>query len=494
MTRSVRFAFFVLALANAGLLHANGTPAALADAAEAQDQQSVSRLIGLGADLDAAQADGMTALHWACFHEEADMALALLRAGASPSSKTRYDVSPLSIAASNANAVLVAQLLRYGADPNTTLPGDESALMTAARAGRLAPVAALVAAGAHIDATVHEGQTATFWAAHEGHLEVVRFLIDSGADYTTPLDSGYTPFFVAVRQGHAELVRLFLERGIEVNSAMSVKDRGSKLAENGTSALILAMENGHFDLALELLQRGADPNDSRTGLTPLHTLVHVRKPDRGEGADGMPPPRIDGDLSSEEFARALVAHGAQINARLTEGPRARGARFSKIGCTPFLLASDTADVPFMNLLLELGADPTIPNEDNVTPLMVAAGVGSHAPEEEAGTPDECLEAVKLLVSLGADVNAVSDHGETAMHGAAYKNAPQVAAYLDSQGADIQIWNTKNRDGRTPLFIAEGYRPGNFKPDFATVEVIRGLMEKHAVAIPKERPKHVNYAP
>ncbi len=468
--------------------------AILADAAEARDIGRVKQLIEAKAPLDAAQDDGMTALHWACYHDQTAIVRSLLEAGASATAETRYGITPLAIACSNGNGSAVQALLRKGANPNTRFPGQETALMTAARVGRMEAVKALVEAGAEIDATIPNGQNALMWAANEGHVDVVRYLIERGGDHLAALPSGFNPYFFAARQGHTALVRYFLDSGLDINTAMAVKTRGGRVPQDGSTALILAIENGHFDLAVELLERGADANDARTGLTPLHTLARVRKPDRGEGPKGDPPPAPSGDIDSLELVRILVAHGADVNARLTVGGRARQAYASHIGATPFFLASDTADLPYMKLLVELGADPFVPNEDQVTPLMMAAGVGSQAPEEEAGTPDECLEAVRYLVSLGADINAVSDHGDTAMHGAAFKNAPQVAAFLNAQGADIRIWNNGNRDGRLPLFIAEGYRPGNFKPDFATVDVISAIMKERGAVIPTERPVHVNYAP
>ncbi|MDQ8182664.1 ankyrin repeat domain-containing protein [Pelagicoccus sp. SDUM812005] len=474
---------------------AETAPTTLPDLAEANDTAALASLLTSETNLDAAQVDGMTALHWACYHDNTPAALALLEAGAHPSPKTRYGITPISIACQNGNSQILKELLQRGADPNTTLNGGETLLMTAARVGKIESVQALLKAGATIEATERNGQTALMWAADEGHVDVVKLLIESGADMNRSLNSGYTPFFFAVRQGHRDLVKLFLDLGADVNAAMQIERSRGKLAKSNTSPLILAMENGHFDLALDLLERGADPNDMRTGLSPLHTMVRVRKPDRGEGIDGEPPPLVTGSVDSLTLVRALVEKGADVNARLTTGRKANGARFSMIGCTPFLLAADTADLPYMKLLIELGADYSIPNEDGTTSLMVAAGVGSQAPEEEAGTPDECLEAVKFLVSLGAKLDTVASNGDTAMHGAAYKNAPQVIAYLDEQGADIQIWNTKNENGWTPLFIAEGYRPGNFKPDFATIDAIKAVMQKRGVPIPEGgRPIHVNYAP
>ena len=153
-----------------------------------------------------------------------------------------------------------------------------------------------------------------------------------------------------------------------------------------------------------------------------------------------------------------------------------------------MLAADTADTAFMKLLVALGADPTIPNADGCTPLMAAAGLGTRAVEEEAGTEEESLEAVAYLLSLGADINAVSNNGDTAMHGAAFDNFPKVVKFLDAHGAKIEIWNKPNKRGWTPLLIAEGHRYGNFKPSFETAAAIREVMLSHGVTPPPPTPR------
>jgi ankyrin repeat protein len=271
------------------------------------------------------------------------------------------------------------------------------------------------------------------------------------------------------------------------------KSSGNRGPMNGTSPLILAVENGHYDLAVELLEAGADPNDMRTGYTPLHTLTWIRKPDIGESASGAPPPKGSGKRNSDQFVRELVAHGADVNAQLFRGRKSGRGRVSQIGATPFFMAADRADLPYMKLLLDLGADPFIPNEDGCTTLLVAAGIGSTAPEEEAGSEDEILRTLDFLLSLGAEINTVDDNGETAMHGAAYKNVPEVARYLHEQGHKISIWNKNNNEDRTPLLIAEGYRPGNFKPSFATVDAIIEIMRSQGVEPPTgPKPNHTNY--
>lgn len=456
----------------------------LADAAEKADRAALRTLLAQHADVNAAQADGMTALHWAAYRDDLETAKLLLAAGANASATNRYGISPLWLACVNGNAELVERLLAAGADPNTTLRGGETVLMTAARTGRPGPVKALLARGADVNARERRGQTALMWAAAEGHVEVVRALLAAGADFRTPLpDSGFTPLFFAVREGRTEVVRALLQAGADVNEAMQPRRTSIKSVRRGTSPLMLAVENGHFELAVALLEAGADPNDQRSGYTPLHAMTWVRKPPRGED-EGDPPPIGSGNLSSLQFVRRLVEHGADVNARLETGKGGPG-RWNKVGVTPFFMAAATADVPYMRLLLELGADPSLPNVDNCTPLMAACGigVGSAAANEVAGEEPEVLEAARLLLELGADVNAVDANGETAMHGAAYKNLPKVVQFLADHGAKVEVWNRPNKYGWTPLMIAEGHRPGNFKPSVETADAIRRVMEAAGVSPP-----------
>jgi ankyrin repeat protein len=454
----------------------------LADAAKQADWQQLRRLLEEDADPNVPQVDGMTALHWAIWHDDPQAASLLIQRGAKAAAVNRYGVAPLSLACTNGNAEIVERLLKAGADANTSLPGGETVLMTAARTGRIGAVKTLLAHGADVNAQERKGQTALMWAAAEGHADVVLHLIAAGADFKTPLKSGFTPLFFAVREGRTEAVRVLLAAGADVNATMEPSIDGGRLPRSGTSPLLLAVENGHFELAAALLEAGADPNDQRSGFTPLHALSWVRKPNRGDGLDGAPPPIGSGNLTSLQFVSKLIEHGADVNARLKRGRSGRG-QLNQRGATPFLLAADTADVPLMRLLLDLGADPTLTNADGCPPLLAAAGIGTLAPGEEAGTEEEALEAVQLLLELGADANAVDDNGETAMHGAAYKSLPKMVELLAASGADIKIWNSKNKYGWTPLLIAEGFRPGNFKPAAETIAALHRVMRAAGVEPP-----------
>ncbi len=473
----------------AGLLSASLAVAAprtsLADALEKNDL-AAARALMRDSDVNVAQVDGMTALHWAVQHDDLETAKALLAVKANPKAENRYGVTPLSIACTNGNAAMITLLLDAGADVNAPLRGGETPLMTAARTGKLEPVKILLAHGAAVDAKIGDGQTALMWAAADGHTAVVEALLAAQADFHATVALGFDAMLFAVRAGHIDTVRAFLKAGVDINAVTAPASRpNAKQPPKGSSPLTVATENGHYELACVLLDLGADAKDMRSGYTALHILSWIRKPDIGED-EGDPIPQDHGKLTSEDLMRKLVAKGADVNARLTGGP-AGGGRINRKGCTPFMLAADTADTAFMKLLVELGADPTIPNVDHCTPLMAAAGLGTRSVEEEAGTDDEACEACEYLLSLGADINAVSDFGETAMHGAAYANFPKVVKLLDARGAKIEVWNRKNKKDWTPLLIAEGHRYGNFKPGFSTIAAFHDVMRAHGLTPPPPTP-------
>ncbi len=471
-------------LLSASTLLAAGSDARLASAAQEMDRASLRVLLEQRIDVNAPQVDGMTALHWAAYHDDLETVELLVRAGANAKAANRYGVTPLSLASTNGNGAMVELLLQAGADPHTVLPGGETALMTAARTGQIQAVKALLAAGADVNAKEGgRGQTALMWAAAEGHLETVEELIRAGADFRARLDSGFTPLLFAVREGRAGVVRALLKAGADVNETIQPgKTSGRKLGYRGpragTSALALAVGNAHYHLAANLLDAGADPNADEPGLTALHLISGVRKPGVG---DNDPAPEGSGTMTSLELVKKLAAHGANLNARMTKRVNVGLTSLNTLSATPFFLAARTADAELMRTLAALGADPLLTNADNSTPLMAAAGLGTRSPGEDAGTESEVVEALQTLLDLGADLNAADKNGETAMHGAAYKNLPAAVEFLAGKGAKIAVWNRKNKFGWTPLAIASGYRFGNFKPSPDTVAVFHRVMKAAGVS-------------
>ena len=387
---------------------------------------------------------------------------------------------------------MVELLLQAGADPNSVRPSGETPLMTATRANNLGAVRALLDYGhsgrtllaRRVDVNAKEsthGQTALMWALSRDHLEVARTLIEQGADVIARSDSGFSPLMFAARQGNIEAARMLLANGADVNERASAggdaasslrpdDSRGSATAPPEIDPLLIATVRGQAEFARFLLEQGADPNVDAAGYTPLHWVAGTWESQTTHEyiSAGVQP----GDLKSEwdalvglqgqeklDLIRALLAHGADPNARTTRPPIRFGYTFhngspaggSSLGATPFLLAAMVGDVDVMRLLVEGGADPLLAADDGTTPLMVAAGMTNI--EEEHAIPEERhLDAVKLCLELGADINAANDRGNTALHATAFLGFPEVARYLVEQGAEL---NPKNENGETPMRVAEG---------------------------------------
>ena len=437
---------------------------------------------------NAVEPDGTTPLHRAVHRNDLKAADALIRSGADVNAVNRYGVPALSLAAMNGNAAVLELLLKTGANPNATQSEGETALMTAARTGVPAAVKTLLAYGADVNAKESwRGQTALMWAAAEGHAETIQLLLEAGAQINARSNAGWTALLFAAREGRIPAVKTLLAGGADVDDALlarpggrgrgaggaGVAGTGPRPPTRGSSALVLAVGSAHFELAAALLDAGANPNAAAQGWTALHHISWIRKP--GSGSND-PAPYGSGNMDSLTLVRKLKAHGADVNARVTRRPNVGVTALNFIGATPFFMAARGGDTELMRLLVELGADPLLPNEDGTTPLMAAAGVGTHSPGEDAGTPPEALEAVKLALELGNDPNVVDKNGNTAMHGAAFKQLPEVVKLLAAKGADVNIWNNKNVSGWTPLRIAVGVHRGmNFRFHVPTADALRELM-------------------
>jgi len=486
--------------------------ASLADAVQRRDRQAVLSLLKQRADVNAPQSDGATALHWAAYLDDAETTTLLIRAGAKVDTSNTYGVTPLALACSNGNAAIIEQLLKGGADPNHAIRAGETPLMLAARAGSVEAVNLLLRAGVQIDAKEKwNGQTALMWAAAAGHGAVVQTLVDHKANVRARSNAGTTPLLFAVRRGDMSAVRALVAAGADVKEKRP----------DGATALLVAVINGHGDLVDFLLDKGADPN-VEGGSTELTVQgVHARPMElkyrkltnNERDSEGVTRGNIFGKplqaavhvanwhISDQFIAvkmdrlrviTSLLDHGADVNGRISmEEPRWSGARYRRhlAGATAFLLAAKSADVDVMRLLLDYGADSTIPTEENITPLMAAAGI-AWASNQDRASESQVLDAVKLLVEeQGADVNAVSDLGETAMHAAAYRGANGVVQYLFDKGAKLDVVAI---DGRTPLIIADGVEYGNsFAAQPQTAVLLRKLGAKEmkcpppcAAAIPE----------
>lgn len=462
----------------AGAVASAAAEAPIVRAAKTGDREAVRRLISQTADVNLADPDGTTALHWAAHLNDVEMADVLIRGGARVAVANRYGATPLALACENGNEAIIARLLQAGADPNAPVADGETALMTAARTGHAGAVKVLLAHGATVDGVESwRRQTALMWAASENNAAAARLLLEAGANVRARSSGGFTPLLFAVRGGHIGTADVLLEAGAEVDESLP----------DGTSALVVAVTNAHYELAARLVKRGANANAAAQGWTALHQLVWTRRPNRGFANPGPPP---TGTLDGLDLVRVLVAHGADPNARQAKEPR-DGYRnlLNRVGATPFLLAAKSADLDLMRTLIAVGADPLLPTADGTTPLMAACGVGIWAVGESPGTNEEAFKAVQLAWELGGMVTETNDYGYTALHGAAHRGASAVVQFLVSKGAKLDVKLTKTgggnlgwKEGWTPLAIAEGlFYANTFKRHPETAALLRRLMKEQGLS-------------
>ena len=452
----------------------------VADAVKQQDTAAVRVLLQAGADVNRPQGDGATALHWAVYRDDLETTRLLLAAGADVEVVNDLGVTPLWLACNNGSAALVGALLEAGADPNATLPSGETPLMTAARTGNPGAVRLLLEHQADVNAKEGaHGQTALMWAVAQRHPAVVRVLLEHQADvhersniYPQVVSSagnadprgvfevmqgGYTPLLFAARQGDVESARLLLAAGADVDDA----------AASGTSALVVAAHSGHGALAAFLLEAGADPGAADAGYAALHAAVL-----RGE----------------VDLVRALLAHGADPDAALERGTPARRVsadwtlQHDMIGATPFWLAARFREAEIMRILAEHGADPLAAKAGDTAVVAAIQGgttrgrFGIQAPDPNEETR-RTIDAVTRALDAGADVNARTGSGDTALHLAASRRLDNIIRLLAERGATLDVRNAR---GQTPLGLALSgprglaalYNPGD--ADAGTAALLRDL--------------------
>ena len=470
-------------------LSAAGNEARVADAAQRGEQEAVRSLVKQKVDVNAAQGDGMTALHWAAFHDDLELAKELIAAGANVEAATRLEaLTPLSMACTNGSAAMIEALLKAGASANASTTNGATALMTAAASGSADAVKVLLDRGADVNAreTAH-GQTALMFAAAENRPAAIRMLMAHGADakITTRLVSlekpkvdddgnpirerpapkpgdlvgialaerrvspklmgGMTALLFAARDGRLDAARALVEAGADVNQ-VSAGDR--------TSPMVIAVSNGHYELGKYLLDHGADPNlANEDGLAPLYAAVDMQ----WAPVSWAPNPiTVQEKVSYLDLMKALLDRGANPNARLTHKLWFRPTSHDQewigtAGSTAFWRAALSTDVAAMRLLVAHGADPQIASNEGDTPLMVAAGMGWSANFSQ-NAPGGWLEAVKYCLELGADVNARDLFHYTALHGAAYRGDNDVVRFLVEKGAKLDVKSSK---GQTVTDMANG---------------------------------------
>jgi uncharacterized protein len=472
----------------------------IADAAMTGDKTLLVTLLRQKSDVNAAQPDGATAIQWAAYRNDVEMAGLLIAAGADVNKPNLDGATPLWLAAENGNPSMIERLLEGGADPNARQPNGAAALMMAARNGNVAAITLLLSHKA--DPGLKEnlrGTTALMWAAEQSHPAAVKLLLEHGArvDAATDADSrnsrlniaptiqqrivqdltiagggqpadkaekgapvtvddfyresqvrdggGLTPLVFAAREGCLECSQILLASGANVNQATNY----------GWSALLTATQNRHYLLASYLLDHGADPNlANRGGWTPLYLATDNRNIENGDYPVRKP------DMDHLAFIKTLIEKGANVNARIcgveSSDKECKGdttetrTNFTmqwlyEDGATPFLRAAQSGDVVLMKLLKDHGADPKLATAHNDTALAVASGIGWVDGITFEWSPEQSLEAVKMCLDFGIDPNVADDQGRTALHGAAHKGKTDVIQLLVDHGANLDAHDNGSRD-------------------------------------------------
>ncbi|HXA52315.1 MAG TPA: ankyrin repeat domain-containing protein [Candidatus Acidoferrum sp.] len=467
----------------------------IADAAQRADRAAVGALLREKADVNSAGGDGSTALHWAAYHADAELARTLLQAGANVNAVTRVGaLTPLHLAATNGAGDVVEVLLKAGAQPNTAASDGATPLMMAAAAGDARSIGLLLDRGADANALeAAHGQTALMFAAAKNRAATVAVLLRRGADPAisskviklerprvdedgNPLPppredgatgapagrrfegvggqargasatvmGGMTALLLASREGNLDAARALLEGGAKVNQ-FSPADR--------IPPLVLAIANGHYDLAKLLVERGADVNVATIdGYTPLFATIDTEWAQVGWAPN---PNSFQERTTYLELMKLLLARGADPNARIAKAiwfrPTSHNQEWvDKKGVTAFWRAAASSDVAAMRLLVGAGADPNLASQEGVTPLMVAAGLGWGA-NASRNVPDSWAAAVRYCLELGADVNAHDIYNYTALHGAAYRGDNEVVRMLVEKGAKLDV---RSKRGQTVTDMANG---------------------------------------
>jgi ankyrin repeat protein len=439
-----------------------------------------------GADVNAAQGDGTTPLHWAVYKVDRELVTELLERGAKADVTNRYGSSPLAEAAKLGDLALVRELLDAGADVESPNADGQTALMLAARIGSLDLARLLVERGADVNAKeTWRDQTALIWAVDNNFPELTQFLIDSGADVNARASAndwdsqitaepraqyrpvgGLTVLLYAARSGCTRCVRSLLAAGADID----------KPTPEGMTPLMIAIDNQAYDTARLLLDEGANPHVwDWYGRTALYVAVDMSS-FRGRASH----PTSSSETSAIDVVRLLLEAGVNANAQLNMHRPSRGGNIGRFadellttGTTPLLRAAIGADVEAARLLLEHGALVDLPNVHGITPLMAAAGHASGRNRVTDGqqAQERAIELIDLFLAAGADIeakitdtdsrtanvgrqpNAVTEReGQTALYGAVKFGWADVVEHLLAKGADP---NVKDVLGRTPLDGALG---------------------------------------
>jgi ankyrin repeat protein len=506
------------------------------------DKTAVTALLRAGANPSAVTGTGITPLALACEEGDPELVALLLKAGADVNQPLGHGETPLMMAARTGSVPVLKLLLSKGAkiDEREKLRGT-TALMWAAANSNAEAVRLLVSKGADVNAhsaTVAPGRRP--YLAPPGRERIQEFIDGTGlrgavveqdapdtskptanpqdiaaakaeaqkrfaeeiklakgaiAKFETPAPygkrgdkqwGGLTPLLFAAREGDLETVKVLLEAGVDVNQT----------SEYGWTSLLAATQNRWYRLGVYLLEHGANPNIANEGgWNPLYLATDNRNIEAGDYPTRKP------DMDHLDYIKRLLAAGANPNLRMKSSTETRTVFTNQWlyeeGATPFLRAAQSGDIVLLKLLLEHGADPAIPTDHKVTPLMVASGIGWVEGVTYEWSKQQTYDTVKLLLDLGADVNAQDTlDGRTALMGAAHKGRNDIIELLVQHGADLGLRDIGSRDSIHALsgitwqaidyadgLVRVGVQSAIGHPE--TAALLRRLMKERGLPVPEE---------